>query len=422
MRETEGGGNGVGRVGASGQGEQTPRRYADRACRKERSLLGHKGRVFDLRWSTAGPSRLASVGEKGGVVWSLDGGAATRTVSFAGTEFMRVCWHPGGAHVLVGDAQGKIAVRAADDGAVSATLDAHAEDEATASRCSATTAGCLRPPPATRCAVGPGEGRADGAGDARCDRGRRRLWRPGPQPGGAVLRLRVCGERPPAVGGALGRHRPAGRRAVAAGARGARRARAARRARLCHRALADGAAARVVRRRGLRAAVGPAAPWPRPAGGGVRGRRRPGGRLRAGRRRRRVRAARDGRRRPHRVPARARAARGRPRAVGVARARDGEHRHRPQPGALDRGGARRDDAAARERRRLGRPDERRERLALADGRLRREEAGAGARRGRRRRGSGGDGDVLAVRRRARAVHQVAPRRRVLRRRRRRAGE
>ena len=84
--------------------------------RKERSLLGHKGRVFDLRWSTAGPSRLASVGEKGGVVWSLDGGAATRTVSFAGTEFMRVCWHPGGAHVLVGDAQGKIAVRAADDG------------------------------------------------------------------------------------------------------------------------------------------------------------------------------------------------------------------------------------------------------------------------------------------------------------------
>ena len=97
--------------------------------RKERSLLGHKGRVFDLRWSTAGPSRLASVGEKGGVVWSLDGGAATRTVSFAGTEFMRVCWHPGGAHVLVGDAQGKIAVRAADDGAVSATLDAHAEDE-----------------------------------------------------------------------------------------------------------------------------------------------------------------------------------------------------------------------------------------------------------------------------------------------------
>ena len=97
--------------------------------RKERALLGHKGRVFDLRWSTAGPSRLASVGEKGGVVWSLDGGAATRTVSFAGTEFMRVCWHPGGAHVLVGDAQGKIAVRAADDGAVSATLDAHAEDE-----------------------------------------------------------------------------------------------------------------------------------------------------------------------------------------------------------------------------------------------------------------------------------------------------
>ena len=84
--------------------------------RKERSLLGHKGRVFDLRWSSAGPSRLASVGEKGGVVWSLDGGAATRTVSFAGTEFMRVCWHPGGGHVLVGDAQGKIAVRAADDG------------------------------------------------------------------------------------------------------------------------------------------------------------------------------------------------------------------------------------------------------------------------------------------------------------------
>ena len=102
---------------------------------------------------------------------------ATRTVSLVITEFMRVCWHPGGAHVLVGDAQGKIAVRAADDGAVSATLDAHAEDEVYGLEVLSGDDGGLLCGRRRRhgAAVGPGEGRADGAGDARCDRGRRRL-------------------------------------------------------------------------------------------------------------------------------------------------------------------------------------------------------------------------------------------------------
>ena len=81
--------------------------------RKERRLLGHKGRVFDLRWSPAQRSRLASVCEDGGRIWTLEGDDEGGSVSFSGTEFMRVCWSPDGAHVLVGDSQGKISVRAA---------------------------------------------------------------------------------------------------------------------------------------------------------------------------------------------------------------------------------------------------------------------------------------------------------------------
>lgn len=96
------------------------------SLRKDGILKGHRSRVFDLRWSPTQPARIASVGEAGGYIWSVEG--AARTVSFPGTELMRVCWHPDGEHVLTGSAQGKIVVHAAD-GQAAATLDASSEDE-----------------------------------------------------------------------------------------------------------------------------------------------------------------------------------------------------------------------------------------------------------------------------------------------------
>ena len=95
--------------------------------RKEGSLPGHKSRVFDICWSPAQPLRLASVGETCACIWSVDDAAGR--VSFPGTELMRVCWHPDGNHVLIGDGQGKICVHAAADGEQTAVLDASSEDE-----------------------------------------------------------------------------------------------------------------------------------------------------------------------------------------------------------------------------------------------------------------------------------------------------
>ena len=95
--------------------------------RKEAGLPGHKSRVFDICWSPSQPLRLASVGETCACIWSVDDAAGR--VSFPGTELMRVCWHPDGAHVLTGDGQGKICVHAASDGEQTAMLDASSEDE-----------------------------------------------------------------------------------------------------------------------------------------------------------------------------------------------------------------------------------------------------------------------------------------------------
>ena len=96
------------------------------SLRKDGTLKGHRSRVFDLRWSPTQPARIASVGEAGGYIWSV--GGKDKAVAFAGTELMRVCWHPDGEHLLTGSALGKIVVHAAD-GQATATLDASAEDE-----------------------------------------------------------------------------------------------------------------------------------------------------------------------------------------------------------------------------------------------------------------------------------------------------
>jgi len=101
--------------------------------RKEDKLAGHNGRVFDLQasvkdLSSSQPLRIAAVGEKGGSVWTFDGGAR-RHVRLPGTELMRVCWHPDGEHVLTGSAEGAICVRDASSGQTSATLQAAREDE-----------------------------------------------------------------------------------------------------------------------------------------------------------------------------------------------------------------------------------------------------------------------------------------------------
>ena len=93
---------------------------------QEGRLTGHKERVFDLSWSpSAQTPKLASVGQTGGLVWTVDGGAATaEPVKLAGSEVMRVCWHFDGTHVLTGNSSGQIEVFAANNGAVAATLEA----------------------------------------------------------------------------------------------------------------------------------------------------------------------------------------------------------------------------------------------------------------------------------------------------------
>mmetsp|Transcript_10832 Transcript_10832/g.18164 ORF Transcript_10832/g.18164 Transcript_10832/m.18164 type:complete len:372 (-) Transcript_10832:299-1414(-) len=98
--------------------------------RKEGRLASHKDRVFDLSWSPTTSTCLASVGQCGGFVWSIESGTSAKDPVFlAGTELMRICWHPHGAHVLTGSAEGEICIRAASDGAAMATLGASTEDE-----------------------------------------------------------------------------------------------------------------------------------------------------------------------------------------------------------------------------------------------------------------------------------------------------
>ena len=87
---------------------------------RERQLHGHKDRVYHMGWSPQA-TRLASVGQTGGFVWSIDGG---ERVALGGNEVMRVCWHLDGTRVLTGSSLGKISVHAAVDGANVATLEA----------------------------------------------------------------------------------------------------------------------------------------------------------------------------------------------------------------------------------------------------------------------------------------------------------
>ena len=94
--------------------------------RNEGHLLGHKDRVFDLDWSST--SSLASVGQSGGFLWSIDASTAAKpSVVLPGTELMRVCWH--GARVLTGSSDGTVRICAAADGAALATLQVAAEEE-----------------------------------------------------------------------------------------------------------------------------------------------------------------------------------------------------------------------------------------------------------------------------------------------------
>ena len=72
---------------------------------------------------------LASVGQTGAFVWTINGGAASNSVMIKGSELMRVCWAPDGNHVLTGSAEGAVQVCSATDGAVCATLEASKEDE-----------------------------------------------------------------------------------------------------------------------------------------------------------------------------------------------------------------------------------------------------------------------------------------------------
>ena len=86
------------------------------ALRKEgRLAAGTEKRIFDLSWakdSTEARSRLASVTQTGGFVWSIDGAekASDPVALDAGTELMRVCWHPDGVRVLTGSSEGEICV------------------------------------------------------------------------------------------------------------------------------------------------------------------------------------------------------------------------------------------------------------------------------------------------------------------------
>ena len=96
---------------------------------KERQLNGHTDRVFDVSWSPASSSQplsLASVGQKGGYVWDLDGG---ERIPLGGNEVMRVCWHLDGRHVLTGDSGGQIRMCAAADGKVVTTLEAGGKEK-----------------------------------------------------------------------------------------------------------------------------------------------------------------------------------------------------------------------------------------------------------------------------------------------------
>ena len=99
------------------------------AFRKEVNLARHKDRVFDLSWSPSRPSCLASAGQTCGYVWSIDGSSVVEPVKIAAPELMRVCWHPEGARVLTGDADGAVGVWNASDGAPLAKMQASAEDE-----------------------------------------------------------------------------------------------------------------------------------------------------------------------------------------------------------------------------------------------------------------------------------------------------
>lgn len=92
---------------------------------RERQLHGHKDRVYHMGWSPQA-TRLASVGQTGGFVWSIDGG---ERVALGGNEVMRVCWHLDGLHVVTGDSKGRISVYTASDGAATATLEASASRE-----------------------------------------------------------------------------------------------------------------------------------------------------------------------------------------------------------------------------------------------------------------------------------------------------
>ena len=95
-------------------------------------LSGHKERVFDVSWSPSrgagAPSRLASVGQTCGFVWSATADAEP-PIRLAGNELLRVCWHVDGLHVLTGSAEGKVNICATSDGVSKAVLDASTTDE-----------------------------------------------------------------------------------------------------------------------------------------------------------------------------------------------------------------------------------------------------------------------------------------------------
>ena len=105
------------------------------ALRKEgRLAAGTEKRIFDLSWakdSTEARSRLASVTQTGGFVWSIDGAeqASDPVALDAGTELMRVCWHPDGVRVLTGSSEGEICVCDCNSGEMQATLLASEEKD-----------------------------------------------------------------------------------------------------------------------------------------------------------------------------------------------------------------------------------------------------------------------------------------------------
>lgn len=97
------------------------------SLRKHNRLAGHRRRVFDVSWSPTQPACMASVGQTCGLIFpDIDDAQTTKPVPLEGEELMRVCWTSNGTHALTGSADGKICVRAASDGALSATLEASA--------------------------------------------------------------------------------------------------------------------------------------------------------------------------------------------------------------------------------------------------------------------------------------------------------